>query len=667
MPWLPFVARVVDPGPGSAAVTASGYSAWLVRSSMFDVRRSTLDVQLFYQPMQTIKNNFISLLLIVIIGGGIYANSLPNSFVYDDLVTVEENLFIRDWGNLTRFFSADYYSRSEEYSFRPLVTITYFSDYAIFGLNPWGYHLTNLILHLLTGIVIYFLSKKILPGTVGPLLTAMIFIIHPVQTEAVNGISFREDLLCCLFFIFALLIYISSTKMKKRVLNNGQHNTIGSERKINPAWFGLSILFFLLALLSKEMAITLPLVIVAYEVIIRRQRLGVLIRPRIIILFLISGIYFIARFLLLFQQGTLPAAPEFGNIFTRLFLAFKGLGLYGRMAFFPVNLTVEYADPFSPVVWSNYLLIPALLTTALLIAVWIRRKNQIVGAFGLAFFVITLLPILNLVPNSRLGAERFAYLPMLGISLWGADALSRNWLNSRKKMYISLLIVLIFLSLAAGTVSRNRGWRDNLSLFTRAVAVSPLSSKAHHGLGNELFRLGRPEAAVYEFNKAINIFPREPLYYNSLGVAYGEMGRFDDALIQFQASSRLNPGDQLVLMNLSTLFLRTGDIPRARETINRYITARPFDPDGYINLGEIEINQKNYRPAISAFLTALNKDPNSLPALSNLGYCYYRLGDHREAEKYWRQALALDPNNPGLKRNLEIVLNLNMKYHRSGD
>jgi len=78
----------------------------------------------------------------------------------------------------------------------------------------------------------------------------MIFIIHPVQTEAVNGISFREDLLCCLFFIFALLIYISSTKMKKRVLNNGQHNTIGSERKINPAWFGLSILFFLLALLS---------------------------------------------------------------------------------------------------------------------------------------------------------------------------------------------------------------------------------------------------------------------------------------------------------------------------------------------------------------------------------------------------------------------------------
>jgi len=611
--------------------------------------------------MSTLKNNFFFILLIIIIGGGIYANSLPNSFVYDDLVTVEENLFIRDWGNLKRFVSADYYSRSEEYSFRPLVTLTYFSDYAIFGLKPWGYHLTNLLLHLLTGIVIFFLSKRILPGRVGPLLAALIFIIHPVQTEAVNGISFREDLLCCLFFISSLLIYISGEEIKKRVLNNGQHNMAGTKFKIKPAWFGLSILFFLLALLSKEMAVTFPLVILAYELIIRRERLIVIFRPSIIILFLISGIYFIARFLLLFQQGTLPAAPEFGNIFTRLFLAFKGLGLYGKLALFPVNLTVEYADPFPPVVWSNYLLIPALMTTALLLAVWIRGKNRVAGAFGLAFFIITLLPILNLVPNSRLGAERFAYLPMLGISLWGAETLSRSWLNSKKKMYISLLIGLIFLSLAAGTVSRNRGWRNNLALFTRAVAVSPLSSKAHHGLGNELFRIGRPGAAVYEFNKAIEIFPREPLYYNSLGVAYGELGRFDDALIQFQASSLLNPGDQLVLMNLSTVFLRTGDIPRARETINKYITARPFDPDGYINLGEIEINQENYRPAAAAFLTALNKDPNSLPALSNLGYCYYRLGKYREAEKYWRRALALDPNNPGLKRNLKIISDQEIK------
>jgi len=604
--------------------------------------------------MSNLKN-ILPLLLIVIIGGGVYANSLPNSFVYDDLVTVEKNLFIRDWGNLGKFFSADYYSRSEEYSFRPLVTITYFSDYALFALKSWGYHLTNLILHLLTGIVVFFLGKKILPGTIAPLLATMIFIVHPVQTEAVNGISFREDLLCCLFFTLSLLIYISSERLKKRVLNNDLHNTGESERKINPAWFGLSILFFLLALLSKEMAVTFPLVIVAYELIFRRERRTVIFRPKIIMLFLISGIYFIARFLLLFQQGTLPAVPEFGNIFTRLFLVFKGIGLYGRLAFFPVSLTVEYTDPFPPVIWSNYLLIPALLTIALLIFVWFRRNNHTASAFGLAFSIITLLPVLNLVPNSRLGAERFAYLPMLGISLWGGAVLSGIWLRSNRKMIATLLISLIFLSLSAGTVIQNQAWKDNLALFTRAVAVSPLSSKAHHGLGNELFRIGRLGEAVNEFNQAIEIFSREPLYYNSLGVAYGEMGRFDEALIQFQTSSRLNPGDPLVLMNLSTLFLRTGDIPRARETINKFIAAIPYDPDGYINLGEIELQLKDYRSAITAFQRALAKDSNSLPALSNLGYCYYQMGEMEQAKKYWRAALALDPNNPGLKRNLQII------------
>lgn len=609
--------------------------------------------------MKTHNYNLYIILLLVLIGGGIYANSLFNSFVYDDLVTVEQNLFIRDWSNLARFFSTDYYSRSEEYSFRPMVTLTYFLDYSLFNLNPLGYHLTNLFLHVLTGIIIYFLSKQLFPDLYAPILTALIFIVHPVQTEAVAGISFREDLLCCLFFILALLIYISKVKIIKNTVNIGHPNTAKGELKINSSWFSLSIFFFLLSLLSKEMAVTFPLVIVCYELLIRKKRLLVIFQPGIVILFLISGIYLFARFLILYHQGTLPAAPEFGNIFTRIFLVFKGFGLYGMITFLPVNLTVEYPDPFPPIIWSSYLLLPAFLTTALLIIVWFKRKNHPSERFGLAFFAITLLPILNLVPNSRLGAERFAYLPMLGISLWAANLLIKLQSHSKKTKFIRILIGIILVSLAAGTINRNRAWKDNLTLFTRAASVSPLSSKAHHGLGNELFRLGKLSAAVNEFKKAISIFNREPLYYNSLGVAYGEMGRFDDALIQFQASSRLNPGDPLVLMNLSTLFLRTGKFSEAREAINKFILARPYDPDGYINLGEIEIQRKDYLSAVSALHKALKRDPNSLPALSSLGYCYYQMGDNYQAKRYWRAALDLDPYNAGLQHNLKSLSNKN--------
>ncbi len=604
--------------------------------------------------MRPVPRYFIHVLLLLLVGTIVYWNSLGNSFVYDDEVTVKENLFIRDWKNLGRFFSRDYYLRSEEYSFRPLVTLTYFCDYSLSGENPEGYHLSNLILHLLAGLAFFYLAKNIFGRRESALLAALIFLIHPVQTEAVCGISFREDLLCCLFFSLSLLTYVSSEREKKRVYQTDPvpPNTLRSNN--NPISYSLSLLFFILALLSKEMAVTLPLAVVAYEMMIRRERLTVVFRPRIIILFLISGIYIAARFLLLYQRGTLPAAPEFGNIITRLFLIFKGAGLYGRLVFFPVNLTVEYPDPLPSIIWSGYLLLPALLTAIFLLAVWIRGGKR-TGKFGLAFFVLTLLPVLNLIPNSRMGAERFAYLPLCGFSLWAAGSLTAFLAIPGKKTLTRGAVGLLLLALAAGTVSRNRDWKDNFVLFTRAVEDSPLSSKAHHGLGNEYFHRGKPTAAAVEFRKAIAIFNREPLFYNSLGVAYGELGEFEQALAQFETSARLNPGDPLVRMNLSTLYLRTGNTALALQEIQKYIAARPYDPAGYLNRGEILLQTGGYRQALESYREALVRDPDSIAASTGIGYCYYRLGEPDQARLYWERALGKDPGNPDLRRYLEIL------------
>ncbi|MFH1039421.1 MAG: tetratricopeptide repeat protein [PVC group bacterium] len=604
--------------------------------------------------MPKAKKYLIHVIILILVGTGVYWNSLGNGFVYDDTVTVEENLFIRDWKNLGRFFSRDYYLRSEEYSFRPLVTLTYFCDYSLFRGNPASYHLTSLILHLLSGIALYFLAKKILPRPEGALLAALVFIIHPVQTEAVDGISFREDILCTLFFALSLLMYIKSERAEKRDDECKSPIKDTDRSWIHPALYSLSVIFFILALLAKEMAVTLPLVIAGEELILRRRRVKELFRPRVIGFFFIAGAYLAARFLLLYQRDTLPAAPEFGNALTRFFLVFKGLGLYGRLVFFPVNLTVEYADPLPPVAWSGWLLVPALLTAAFLLTAWLRGKNR-AGTFGLTFFVLALLPVLNLVPNSRLGAERFAYLPMLGFSLWAAVALTACLAGAGKRALTRAAVGVLLLALAAGTVSRNRDWKDNLALFTRAVEASPRSSKAHHGLGNEYFRLGRSGAAVEQFLKAIDIFSREPLFYNSLGVAYGEQGQFEEALAQFETSARLNPGDPLVLINLSTLYLRTGQTARALQEIQKYITARPYDPDGYINLGEILLQTGNYRQAIDAYREALARNHDSIPAITGLGYCHYRLGEPDQARLYWERALEQDPGNLDLRRDLGII------------
>ena len=603
------------------------------------------------------RTDIFCIALVIILGIALYANAFSNNFVYDDQVTVQKNTFIRDWGNVSKFFSRDYYFRSEEYSFRPLVTLTYFLDYSFWKIDPRGYHLSNLIFHLLCSITVYLIGKKLLASRTAALLASVIFVVHPAQVEAVAGISFREDLLCAFFFFLSLLLYIKS------------------ERK-NKIFLSLSKLSFALALLSKEMAVSFPLVIIAYEIIIRRRKLKVLFRPPVLSFFAIAAIYALARLFLLYQRRSLPAAPEFGNLLTRILIVFKGVGLYGKLLFFPLKLTVEYPDPLPPLAWSNYLIPAAFLTVGFILAAWIRSPKGSAAKFGIAFLFLALLPVLNIIPAARLGAERFLYLPILGFCLWAADVFNRL-LNFRppvvrglsktlsevegspaenissKAIIASVGLVIIFWGV--GTISQNRVWRNNLTLFSRAVQVSPKSSRAHHGLGNEYFRIGRLNKAAEELKKAISIFSRDPLYFNSLGVVYGEMGRFEEALAQFQISARKNPGDPLVMMNLSTLYLRTGNISQALAEIDKYIAARPFDPEGYLNLGEIYINQGMYHQAINAYRQALRRDSNSFLALTGIGYCYYRLGDPARAREYWQKALRLDPDNPELRHNLKII------------
>src|SRR3989338_2023301 len=201
-------------------------------------------------------HHILSISLILLISIAIYSNTLKNGFVYDDEFTVVNNTLIKNFSNLSKLFTKEYFTTSAEMSYRPVVTFTYFIDYALYGLKPWGYHLTNLILHAINGVILYiFLTLLITHHSSLITLISLLFITHPVLTEAVNAISFREDLLCFLFFILALIPYIVHRSL-----------LIAHCSKFKAFCFQLlSLSFYLLALLSKEMAITFPLIIFLYE------------------------------------------------------------------------------------------------------------------------------------------------------------------------------------------------------------------------------------------------------------------------------------------------------------------------------------------------------------------------------------------------------------------
>jgi tetratricopeptide (TPR) repeat protein len=615
--------------------------------------------------------DLLTILAIVLLAAAVYSPTFYNRFVYDDAVTVEENLFIRDWRNAPRIFTADYYVRAEEYSFRPLVTLTYFWDYAFWSINPWGYHLTDLLLHAAAAVTAWLIALRLFRRRLPATAAALLFAVHPALTEAVAGISFREDPLCALFCFLSLLFYLragdeqlcqrseptSSWLAKASQGRSGQSLARDSEQRTVPQakrhciFLAASLLFFVAALLAKEMAAAFPLALLAFEFIRgRRRRFPVL---RLLPFFIAAALYAFLRFQILYQQGTLPTAPDFGDPFARIVLAAKSLGFYIRLAFFPLNLSVEYPDPFAGLIWSGRLLLPALLALAFFLQALTGERSGKEAKFGAAFFLLSLLPVINLVPSSRLGAERFFYLPAFGFCLWSAGVLFPREGDRKQGTIIFLIAVLAIFSLQ--TLKRNREWENNLILFGRAAAVSPDSSKARHGLGNEYFRLRRLPEAERELLAAIAIFPREPLYHNSLGVVYGEMGEYEKSLASFQSSARLNPGDPLVLMNLSTLYLRLGEAGKAIETIEKFIAERPFDAKGYLNLGEIYINQKDYPRAIEAYEQALKRDPYSPLALGSLGYCYYQTQDYLSARRAWESALRLEPGNIDIRRNLETL------------
>ena len=190
----------------------------------------------------------LKILLIIALPLIAFLNTLDNTFVYDDVFTITDNYFIREWGNFPALFTDDYFKYSGEVTYRPAVTFSYFIDYSLWHLNPAGFHLTNILLHAVNVVLVYLLVSAISRSRTTAFLTSTLFALHPILTEAINGISYREDLLATTFFLGSALLFIQSA------ISNQQS-------KIRNYLYPLSLFSYLLALCSKEVAITLPLII----------------------------------------------------------------------------------------------------------------------------------------------------------------------------------------------------------------------------------------------------------------------------------------------------------------------------------------------------------------------------------------------------------------------
>lgn len=442
----------------------------------------------------------LSIFLITLLSVILYLNTLNNGFVYDDLNTIVNNTLIKKSDNLSMLFdNKNYFVLSRELSYRPVVTITYFLDYAIYGIKPWGYHLTNILLHTINGILVYVFSILTLQlqkaggrPELQALILSFLFVGHPVLTEAVNAVSFREELLAFLFYLITLNIYIWLRT----------HTVLPHSRIFI---YTISCLTFLLALFAKEMAVTLPVIILCCEGLFGdEKKKPVLLNPYNTGFILIVIAYLYLRFHYFYNpvEGHQRHWPLQERILTLPWLLLS----YIKMALFPVSLSADYV--IAPV---KSLLSPFIIASAGIILASIFFKTIRIGkgtAFGVLFFVITLMPVYNIIPINEPIAERYLYIPAFGFTIIiGSYICHRISLNPGYKRLYMLILLLIVSFYGLGVANRNKAWKESYSLWSDTVRKMPNSSRAHNGLGIILADKGDFDGAEFHFRTALRHKP----------------------------------------------------------------------------------------------------------------------------------------------------------------
>lgn len=517
-------------------------------------------MQIGVEAMNHIRS---SLVLIITFSLFIYANSLKNNFVYDDEVTIVNNSMIADMKNIPKLFEKNYFLLSGERSYRPVVTFTYFLDHAVYGQKSWGYHFTNILLHAVNGALLFaflYLLRFFGEGksSIGLLLPAvLLFVSHPVLTEAINAISYREDLLAFLFYFATLNLYL--------ILRTG---TLRGHaiRFLYP----LSCLTYFFSLLSKEMAVTLPAVIWGLEWIFAERHN----RSRFLVLFskyntgyiAVTSAYLYLRFF--YFHNPVESDSPLGGLNDRLMTIPWLLQSYLKLLLLPISLSADYwVEPVKSF-FSHRFIVPVIFLACCIL--FVVRKGDKITIFGFIFFIVSLLPVYNLTPIHNPLAERYLYLPCAGFII-AIGSLIHPLPDARKTCLLIFIISLFVVSV----VNRNAVWRSNSSLWSDTVKKMPISSRAHTNLGVDYQKEGYLKEAIYHHQTAIRLNPDYPTAHNNLGIAFRQMGLSREAIREFETALRLVPNSARFHNNMGRAYF---DMGRINEAIHHYRTAVRLNP-----------------------------------------------------------------------------------------
>ena len=585
-----------------------------------------------------------------------YLNTLHHQFVFDDFRIIVNNPYIKDWKYFPTLFNRDYFKISGELSYRPIVTLSYFIDDSMWHLNPFGFHLTNLLIHTINTSLAFFLIYKIIHDLKLSVISCLFFGTHPILTETVNSVGFREDLLCATFFLLTLFFYVKLYPSKYK-------NTC----------YIISLLVYFIALFSKEMAISLPLIIFVLDRFLPQSRVVIShphpspppsrgrkpnnppisvhqeeaehfwggpksltnvpyagaenlqplpavwlmnssqgggdskfiskipLKTRILRYYLgficMSIVYILLR--LIFLKNVIEYVAYPGNSLATNFLTMtKVIASYVKLWFFPVILNPDYHVTFETTVTK----LPFLLSVALLICIVVitlrlcKKEKEL--TFSILWTFITLIPVMNIIPIGNIMAERYLYIPSLGFCMFLGIVILKIHAHAKKirlPFVETCFLIALFIFYIIHTIGHNRIWFDKRTLWSYAVGNTSCSFNAHNNLGKEYFMNGNIDEAMREYN--IALLKASEVQYKYPTAHY----------------------------NLGIAYDEKGMYEAAIREYNNALRIDPKYSESHNNLGIILFKNKQVDLAIEEFNKAILFDPNNPIYHQNLAKLYYEI------------------------------------------
>ncbi|MBI4365184.1 MAG: tetratricopeptide repeat protein [Deltaproteobacteria bacterium] len=593
-----------------------------------------------------------------------YANTFTVPFLFDDTYNIPQNPQITRLANYLAFPGTRYVG-----------FLTFALNYAIGGLNVVGYHAVNLCIHIVNAGLVYWFVGLVCKVAYGParreghwiaLLAALLFVVHPVQTQAVTYIVQRFASLVTCFYLLAVGCYL-----KWRLASVG----VAARWR----WYAASLLACVLAMRTKENSFTVPLMLLLVEAVFfgpPTRRRWLMLAPFLCTLSIIPLSY----------PGTLGdvgAFPRFDvpdlSRLDYLFTQFRVIVTYLRLLVWPAGQRLDYDYPlfhsfFAVPVFCSFLLLLSLFGLAAFLlrraaarsASAVPHRSVSEGgpalrekcvAFGIGWFFLTLAVESSVIPIKDVIFEHRIYLPSVGFFLVTATLVAQAWERWRRlRVPLSCAMAILIGGWTTATYQRNAVWRDAVTLGEDTVRKAPRKARGHVGLGVAYQHRGHLEEAIREYQIALRLAPDYPAgVYSNLGTAYALKGHREEAIRHYQTALQLNPNDAGTHSNLGVAYRDQG---RLDEAIREFHTALGLQPDhaeAHNNLGLSYKDQGRLQEALQEYQAALRVNPDYADAHDNLGVVFKDQGRLEEAIREFRAALRLQPSHAEAHNNLGVA------------